>query len=80
MNWAPFNICVNALCPGPFKTPMNEPLLKNAEKNKEFIEKMPMGRWGMPKDLQGIALLLSSDACSYITGTGIVIDGGWTVQ
>jgi len=50
------------------------------ERNKYFIAKMPMGRWGEPQELQGIALLLSSDACSYRAGASIVIDGGWTVQ
>lgn len=77
---APDGICVNALCPGPFETPMNLPLLQDPEKYKAFIARLPIGRWGDPKEIRGIILYLCSPACSFMTGSSIVIDGGWTAQ
>jgi len=73
-------ICVNAVCPGPFKTPMNVAVYDDPEKNSEFLEKLPIGRWGDPEELRGLFLYLSSNACSYMTGSSIIIDGGWTAQ
>jgi len=73
-------ICVNAVCPGPFKTPMNVAVYDDPEKNGEFLQKLPIGRWGDPEELRGLFLYLSSNACSYMTGSSIVIDGGWTAQ
>jgi NAD(P)-dependent dehydrogenase (short-subunit alcohol dehydrogenase family) len=73
-------VCVNALCPGPFRTPMNLPLLQNPAKNRAFLKAIPMGRWGEPDELRGLVLLLSSGACSFMTGSSSVIDGGWTSQ
>lgn len=73
-------ICVNALCPGPFETPMNLPLLQDPEKYKAFIAKLPIGRWGHPSEIRGIILYLCSPACRFMTGSSVVIDGGWTAQ
>jgi NAD(P)-dependent dehydrogenase (short-subunit alcohol dehydrogenase family) len=73
-------ICVNALCPGPFETPMNLPLLEDPEKYKAFIAKLPIGRWAKPAEARGIILYLCSPACSFMTGSSIVIDGGWSAQ
>jgi NAD(P)-dependent dehydrogenase (short-subunit alcohol dehydrogenase family) len=73
-------ICVNALCPGPFETPMNLPLLQDPEKYKAFIAKLPIGRWAQPAEVRGIILYLCSPACSFMTGSSVVIDGGWTSQ
>ena len=73
-------VCVNAICPGPFLTPMNQSLADDPEKNRGLVGKIPMGRWGEPKELKGLVLLLCSDACSFMTGSGILIDGGWTAQ
>jgi NAD(P)-dependent dehydrogenase (short-subunit alcohol dehydrogenase family) len=73
-------VCVNALCPGPFETPMNLPLLEDPEKYKAFIAKLPIGRWAKPSEVRGILLYLCSPACSFMTGSSIVIDGGWTAQ
>jgi NAD(P)-dependent dehydrogenase (short-subunit alcohol dehydrogenase family) len=77
---APDGICVNALCPGPFETPMNLPLLQDPEKYKAFIAKLPIGRWAQPAEIRGIILYLCSPACSFMTGSSLVIDGGWTAQ
>ncbi len=73
-------VCVNAICPGPFRTAMNLPLLRSRAKNREFLRKVPMGRWAEPRELTGLLLYLSSPACSFMTGSGVVIDGGWTAQ
>lgn len=69
------NITVNCIAPGPFLTDLPGSVLSDAEK-KVFAEKTALGRWGDPKELAGPALLLASDAGSYITGTVIVVDGG----
>lgn len=73
-------VCVNAVCPGPFMTPMNTAVLKNVAANRAFLQKLPIGRWGNPSELRGLLLYLSSQACSFMTGSSIVIDGGWTAQ
>jgi NAD(P)-dependent dehydrogenase (short-subunit alcohol dehydrogenase family) len=74
------NVCVNAICPGPFMTPMNLSLAEDKAKNQAILEKVPMGRWGDPKELRGLVLYLSSAACSFMTGSALLIDGGWTAQ
>lgn len=77
---APYGICVNAICPGPFLTPNNLVVSEDEEKNRAFMEKLPIGRWGQPEEIAGLALYLSSPACSFMTGSMILIDGGWTSQ
>ena len=72
-------ITVNAMLPGPFATEMNQSLLDDPDLFKEFVAKIPLGRWGELHEIQGLALFLASDASSFITGAGITIDGGWTV-
>jgi len=71
----PYGITVNCLCPGPFLTDMPMKLLSDADKQK-FSDRTALGRWGMPREIAGPALLLASDAGSYITGEAIVVDGG----
>ncbi len=80
MELAPEGICVVGISPGPFATEMNIPLMNNAELNKQFLEKIPMGKWGQPEDIGTLAAYLCSDAAGFITGTDILIDGGWTAQ
>jgi len=80
LEYAEKGVTVNALCPGPFATDMNKPLLNDPEKYKAFVSKIPMGRWGELHEVTGAALFLCSDASSFVTGTGLYVDGGWTAQ
>jgi NAD(P)-dependent dehydrogenase (short-subunit alcohol dehydrogenase family) len=80
LEWAPYGITVNALLPGPFGTEMNRPLLDNAEAYQAFVSQIPLGRWGELEEIGGVTLFLASDASSFVTGAGIVIDGGWTAR
>ncbi len=80
MEWATRGVTVNAICPGPFATDMNKPLLDDPQKYAEFVAKIPMGRWGELHEIAGAAVFLCSDASSYMTGATLFIDGGWTAQ
>jgi len=70
-----YGITVNCLCPGPFLTDMPGKLLNDVEK-QHFADRTALKRWGAPRELVGPALLLASEAGSYITGEAIVVDGG----
>ncbi len=78
-DWAPHGITVNAICPGIFATDPNKAW---AEKHPEIIEayerNIPMGKLGEPEDLGPLAVYLASDAARYMTGSALVIDGGYT--
>ena len=73
-------ITVNAISPGPFATEMNTALIQNEELNRQFISKIPLGRWGRIEEIGRLALYLCSEEAGFITGTDILIDGGWTAQ
>jgi NAD(P)-dependent dehydrogenase (short-subunit alcohol dehydrogenase family) len=75
LDLGPFNITCNCIAPGPFLTdlPLN---ILTAEQKKQFSDRTALGRWGQPDELAGAALLLASDAGSYITGTTLLVDGG----
>jgi NAD(P)-dependent dehydrogenase (short-subunit alcohol dehydrogenase family) len=73
-------ITVNGISPGPFATELNAPILQNPEANAQFISKIPIGRWGDVKEVGQLALYLCSEEAGFITGTDILIDGGWTAQ
>ncbi|KAH7322376.1 hypothetical protein B0I35DRAFT_350346 [Stachybotrys elegans] len=75
--WAVHNIQVNCLCPGYILTPLTRNLYENNPAFKESIlSRTPMGRWGVPEDLKGIALFFCSPASDYITGVRMPVDGG----
>jgi NAD(P)-dependent dehydrogenase (short-subunit alcohol dehydrogenase family) len=71
-------ITVNGISPGPFHTEMNLPVINDPEANKLFLAKLPVGRWGKVEEVGGLACYLCSDLAGFITGTDILIDGGWT--
>ena len=77
---APEKITVNGISPGPFATEMNTPIIQNAEANVQFIAKIPAGRWGHVDEIGKLALYLCSEDAGFITGTDLLIDGGWTAQ
>ena len=77
---APYNITVNGISPGPFATEMNRPLIEDPEKNRQFLSRLPVGRWGRVEEIGQLAVYLCSDGAGYMTGTDLVIDGGWTAQ
>lgn len=77
VEWAPGGICVNAIAPGVFKTDINAALLEGTERGKELLMRTPMRRFGKTSELIGAAILLASDAASFITGQCIVVDGGF---
>jgi NAD(P)-dependent dehydrogenase (short-subunit alcohol dehydrogenase family) len=77
---APFGITVNAICPGPFLTPMNEPIAETEEAKKFIVGAVALNRWGRLEEIQGAAIFLAGDAASYMTGSLVTVDGGWTAR
>lgn len=77
---APEGITVNGISPGPFATEMNMPLMNDPEKNALFVSKIALGRWGKVEEIGQLAVFLCSEGGGFITGTDILIDGGWCAQ
>jgi NAD(P)-dependent dehydrogenase (short-subunit alcohol dehydrogenase family) len=77
---APWNITVNAICPGPFLTPMNVPIAETEDAKKNVVGAVAFQRWGRLEEIQGAAIFLASDASSYMTGSLVTVDGGWTAR
>ena len=77
VEWAKSGVNVNAIAPGVFRTALNEKLLDESERGKEFLTRTPMGRFGKVEELAGAAVFLASDAASYVTGEVLVVDGGF---
>lgn len=73
-------ITVNGISPGPFATEMNTVLLENPEVNRFFTSRIPLGRWGRVEEVGQLALFLCSEHAGFITGTDVLIDGGWCAQ
>jgi NAD(P)-dependent dehydrogenase (short-subunit alcohol dehydrogenase family) len=73
-------ICVNAICPGPFLTPMNVPIAEDEHTKKFIVGAVALGRWGQMEEIQGAAIFLASDAASFMVGSLVTVDGGWTAR
>ena len=78
--WAKFNITVNAVAPTFIETPGTEPWLNDPEFRQSVIDRIPLGRIGKPVEVAGPVVFLASDAASLITGSVLLIDGGWTAR
>ena len=76
VEWAKYGICVNAIAPGYFRTPLSEKLLVGTGRGREVIMRTPMNRFGELEELVGAAVFLASDAASFVTGTILPVDGG----
>ncbi len=74
------SITVNGISPGPFATEMNTALIEDPDLNAQFLSRVPQNRWGNVQDVGKLAVYLCSDDASFITGTDILIDGGWCAQ
>ncbi len=77
IEWALRGVCVNAVCPGIFRTDLNAELLDGTERGREFTMRTPMRRFGRLEELVGAAIFLASDAASFVTGHVLVVDGGF---
>ncbi len=77
---APDGITVNGISPGPIGTDMNRALMNDPQMNAQFMANVPVGRWGKVEEIGALACYLCSDAAGFITGTDILIDGGWTAR
>lgn len=77
VEWAPRGVCVNAIAPGVFRTNLNQKLLDETERAREFLLRTPMKRFGKVEELAGAAIFLASDAASFVTGEVLVVDGGF---
>lgn len=77
---APYRINVNAIAPGYMATDNTAPIRADEERNKTILDRIPVGRWGTPEDLKGVAVFLASEASSYMQGYTIAVDGGWLAR
>lgn len=77
IEWAARGVNVNAIAPGVFRTALNQKLLDDTERGREFLLRTPMKRFGKVEELAGVAVFLASDAASFITGEVLVVDGGF---
>lgn len=76
IEWAKYGICVNAIAPGYFRTPLSEKLLVGTGRGDEVLMRTPMKRFGELEELVGATIFLASDAASFVTGTILPVDGG----
>ena len=80
LEWAPHGIRVNTLCPTFIRTPLGEQTLKTPERRAWILSKIKLGRVGEIEDLMGPVVFLASDAAAMVTGTHLIVDGGWTAE
>jgi 2-deoxy-D-gluconate 3-dehydrogenase len=75
--WASKGVNVNAIAPGYIATEMNTALIKDEERAKSILARIPAGRWGSPEDFKGAVVWLASPASAYVSGEVVTVDGGW---
>jgi len=80
LEWCKNNITVNSISPGPFLTEINLPVLKNKKEYAKMCKKIPLGRFGNVEEIITPMLFLASEYSSYVNGSEIIIDGGWTIS
>ncbi|MEQ8853344.1 MULTISPECIES: SDR family NAD(P)-dependent oxidoreductase [Gimesia] len=80
LEFCEYGITCNAICPGPFLTPMNQPFAETEEIKKFIVGAVAMNRWAQMEEIQGAAIFLASNASSYMTGSMVTVDGGWTAR
>ncbi len=80
LEWAASGVRCNAICPGPFLTEMNRPLLAQPGKAAFVVGQTALNRWGEMREIVGAALFLASPASTYVTGSALYVDGGWTAR
>ena len=78
--WAQHGITINAIAPGYMATNNTKALREDAVRSKAILDRIPAGRWGLPEDLQGVAVFLASPASDYVNGHVLVVDGGWMAR
>ncbi|WP_240547772.1 2-dehydro-3-deoxy-D-gluconate 5-dehydrogenase KduD [Paenibacillus lignilyticus] len=78
--WGGKGIQVNAIAPGYIDTRNTAPLMADEKRSQAILERIPAGRWGLPKDLQGPAVFLASAASDYMNGHILCVDGGWLAR
>lgn len=78
LEWGRYNIQVNAILPGYFETPLNTEFFSSDTGKKVIKDKVPMRRLGQVEEIKGLAILLASEASSFMTGSAVIIDGGYT--
>jgi 2-deoxy-D-gluconate 3-dehydrogenase len=80
LEWAKYNVNVNAIAPGYIRTPMTEGWLTDPARLETIVSNTPMGRLGSPEDLAGPVIFLASDWSDYVTGHVLMVDGGWVAR